>query len=346
MRQALFFIGRWTTNIALVCLAVGASVRPEEAMSNISGWAAKFNLPDPAWLQSHTADSVIFWVAVSGVVALSAGPIIWRKFSPQASQTISATAPSKPDSRAPANKVPKSQDQDDKSKGPSATEMQFLRWRWVYAIFSGPPFFSYRAKRRLEFVDSWARYFNERKTAKAAVLGDGMRADAAINAPFVTEWLHPSEAFERFGDPALLEKIKKIDNEISAFNDHMDELQAELHNLSDARNHPNTLNPEKCAKRQAEILNEVEVISTKYKDANTRKGVLASFNREYLRFQLIEKMLIAKGCRLVNGAAQREYPIPSYQWKFLQLGSYDSDEAEGKDWSYIGVEIARPTKSA
>ena len=49
-------------------------------MSNISGWASKFNLPDPVWLQSHTADSVIFWGALTGVFLMLFAPKVWRKF--------------------------------------------------------------------------------------------------------------------------------------------------------------------------------------------------------------------------------------------------------------------------
>src|SRR5580704_12101366 len=78
MRGTVFFIGRWATNIALVCLAIAASVKPEDAMSNLSGWATKFNWPDPVWLQSHMADSIVFWGAVCGFLALWAGPTVWH----------------------------------------------------------------------------------------------------------------------------------------------------------------------------------------------------------------------------------------------------------------------------
>jgi hypothetical protein len=78
MRGTVFFIGRWVTNIALACLAIATSVKPEDAMSNLSGWATKFNLPDPAWLQSHTADNVVFWGAVCAFFVLWAGPAVWR----------------------------------------------------------------------------------------------------------------------------------------------------------------------------------------------------------------------------------------------------------------------------
>jgi hypothetical protein len=86
--RAVFFIGRWAANILLACLAIASSVKPEDAMSNISGWATKFNLPDPAWLQSHTADSVIFWGAVSGVFALSLGPIAWHWVRPRSARVF------------------------------------------------------------------------------------------------------------------------------------------------------------------------------------------------------------------------------------------------------------------
>jgi hypothetical protein len=80
LKNTLFFIGRWATNILLACLAIASSVRPEDAMSNISGWASKFNLPDPVWLQSHTADSVVFWGALTGAFAMLVAPKIWKKF--------------------------------------------------------------------------------------------------------------------------------------------------------------------------------------------------------------------------------------------------------------------------
>jgi hypothetical protein len=60
MRASIFFIGRWATNIALVCLAIAASVKPEDAMSNLSGWATMLRLPAPAWLQSSMSDHVVF----------------------------------------------------------------------------------------------------------------------------------------------------------------------------------------------------------------------------------------------------------------------------------------------
>jgi len=47
----------------------------------------------------------------------------------------------------------------------TSTEMQFLRGRGWYSFWASPPFSSYRAKRRLEFIDSWAAYFNARRAA-------------------------------------------------------------------------------------------------------------------------------------------------------------------------------------
>jgi hypothetical protein len=70
-----------------------------------------------------------------------------------------------------AIKSPNATGDADKVDGRTSTEMQFLRRRWLYAIFAGPPFFYYRAKRRLEFIDSWARYFEERKMVEAKTLG-------------------------------------------------------------------------------------------------------------------------------------------------------------------------------
>jgi hypothetical protein len=79
MRSAIFFIGRWTTNAALASLAIVCSVKRDDAVSNISSWTSALGLPDPEWLQSHTADSVIFWGAICGFVALWGAPVFYRK---------------------------------------------------------------------------------------------------------------------------------------------------------------------------------------------------------------------------------------------------------------------------
>jgi hypothetical protein len=79
VRSAIFFIGRWVTNIGLVAVAVAAGVKPEDAMSNLSGWATWFHLPAPYWLQSHNADRVALSLAIFGIAVRWVGPPIWRR---------------------------------------------------------------------------------------------------------------------------------------------------------------------------------------------------------------------------------------------------------------------------
>jgi hypothetical protein len=52
---------------------------------------------------------------------------------------------------------------------PTTNEMppQFQRGRWWYAIWAGAPFHFYKARKRLEFIDSWEKFYAER--AKSAV---------------------------------------------------------------------------------------------------------------------------------------------------------------------------------
>lgn len=52
---------------------------------------------------------------------------------------------------------------------PTTNEMppQFRRGRWWYAIWAGAPFHFYKARKRLEFIDSWEKFYAER--AKSAV---------------------------------------------------------------------------------------------------------------------------------------------------------------------------------
>jgi hypothetical protein len=45
----------------------------------------------------------------------------------------------------------------------SATEIQFLRGKKWYVFWASPPFSLYQAKRRLEFIESWERFFQERE---------------------------------------------------------------------------------------------------------------------------------------------------------------------------------------
>jgi hypothetical protein len=68
--QLVFFIGRWTTTIFLAALAIASSVKPEDAVSNISGWASYLHLPDPEWIQSHSVDRIVFWGALAGLALL------------------------------------------------------------------------------------------------------------------------------------------------------------------------------------------------------------------------------------------------------------------------------------
>jgi hypothetical protein len=49
---------------------------------------------------------------------------------------------------------------------PTTAELppQFTRWRWWYEIWAGPPFHSYKARKRLEFMDSWQVPKSDQKT--------------------------------------------------------------------------------------------------------------------------------------------------------------------------------------
>jgi hypothetical protein len=73
----VFFVGRWTTTAFLAALAIAASVKPEDAVSNISGWATYLHLPDPEWIQSHSVDQLVFWSATVGLIGLL-GSWAWK----------------------------------------------------------------------------------------------------------------------------------------------------------------------------------------------------------------------------------------------------------------------------
>lgn len=40
---------------------------------------------------------------------------------------------------------------------------QFFRWRWWYEFWGGPPFHVYAARKRLEFMDSWQQFADQRR---------------------------------------------------------------------------------------------------------------------------------------------------------------------------------------
>src|ERR1700730_509497 len=176
MRQRVFFVGRWFTNFALVFLAIEDLVKPEDAMSNLSGWATLLHLPDPTWLQSSTADRVLFWVAVSGVIVLWGGPVAWhqrrvlfhwnpnKKASSLTAAKLEAKIAENPDLSelllTALREGLKSQDILVEEGIRPSIKLKFMRWRGFYLFFSKPPFSFYWAKRRVEFIDAWTWFFH------------------------------------------------------------------------------------------------------------------------------------------------------------------------------------------
>jgi hypothetical protein len=213
MREPVFFIFRWATNFALACLAIAASVKPEDAMSNLSGWAKVLHLPAPAWLQSSASDHIIFWGAISGVVALWIGPKVWRRRHlpvyqqphKQAAQTqaeIMAKLANDPELSealdASIREGLKSVDIAVEESIRPSIKLKFLRWRGFYEFFAKPPFRFYWAKRRLEFIDAWRWFFHEHNKVIIPDLGDERkRRKAQITAAliFVTNQ-GPNEIFD------------------------------------------------------------------------------------------------------------------------------------------------------
>jgi hypothetical protein len=45
---------------------------------------------------------------------------------------------------------------------------QFFRWRWWYEIWAHAPFHSYKARKRLEFMDSWKKFSEQQNEIKIA----------------------------------------------------------------------------------------------------------------------------------------------------------------------------------
>jgi hypothetical protein len=201
MREPVFFIFRWATNIALACLAIAASVKPEDAMSNLSGWAKLLHLPAPAWLQSSATDHIIFWVAISGVAGLWIGPAVWRRRHLRVHQRPHKEAQltqAEIEARL-ANDSEFSELLDtairegcksadvavEESIRPSI-KLKFLRWRGFYEFFAKPPFRFYWAKRHLEFIDAWKRFFREHDKVIIPDLGDDRkRRKAQITAALI-----------------------------------------------------------------------------------------------------------------------------------------------------------------
>jgi hypothetical protein len=186
MRGPVFFIFRWTANIALACLAIASSVKPEDAMSNLSGWAKILHLPSPAWLQSSATDHFFFWVAVSGVAALWIGPKVWRRRHLLVQRLHKKAEPTQAEIEARLGNSPefleildtaireayKSQDVPVEEAIRPSIKLRFLRWRGFYEFFAKPPFRFYWAKRRLEFIDAWGWFFREHEKVIIPDLGD------------------------------------------------------------------------------------------------------------------------------------------------------------------------------
>jgi hypothetical protein len=187
MRGPLFFVFRWATNIALACLAIAASVKPEDAMSNLSGWAKILHLPTPAWLQSHTTDHIILLAAISGFAALWIGPIVWRnrrslvhwrprKHAKLTQAEIEAKLANSPEFLElldiAIREGFKSVDIAVEESIRPSIKLRFLRWRGFYEFFARPPFRFYWAKRHLEFIDAWRWFFREHDKVIIPDLGD------------------------------------------------------------------------------------------------------------------------------------------------------------------------------
>jgi hypothetical protein len=175
MREIIFFVSRWATNFALACLAIAASVGPEDAMSNLSRWATRLHLPDPTWLQSHTADKIVFWIAIFGVITILIGPMTWRKrhrlVNSMSRKWVKQVEPAQSEAADDPEimealdtiireSLKKFEIPVEEAIRPSI-RLKFLRWRGFYEFFARRPFFFYWAKRRLEFIDSWAWFFRE-----------------------------------------------------------------------------------------------------------------------------------------------------------------------------------------
>jgi hypothetical protein len=184
MRGPIFFIFRWAANIALACLAIASSVKPEDAMSNLSGWAKILHLPAPVWLQSSATDHIFFWGAVIGVVALWIGPKVWRrrhllvqhKKGEPTQAEIMAKLANDPEIAelldASIREGLKSADVAVEEAIRPSIKLRFLRWRGFYEFFAKPPFRFYWAKRRLEFIDAWKWFFHEHNKVIIPDLGD------------------------------------------------------------------------------------------------------------------------------------------------------------------------------
>lgn len=87
----------------------------------------------------------------------------------------------------------------------TATELQFLRGRWWYAIWARPPFYSYKAKRRLEFIDSWTAYFKEHKLPEPDAPIEDVRAFVVERAVEFVIATQPDAVFVLLKTPHQLE---------------------------------------------------------------------------------------------------------------------------------------------
>jgi hypothetical protein len=214
MRGPIFFIFRWAANIALACLAIASSVKPEDAMSNLSGWAKILHLPAPVWLQSSATDHIFFWVAVSGVAALWIGPKVWRrrhllvqrlhKKAELTQAEIEARLGNSPEFLelldTAIREAYKSADVAVEEAIRPSIKLRFLRWRGFYKFFAKPPFRFYWAKRRLEFIDAWRWFFREHDKVIIPDLGDERKVrKARMTAAIISMTNQASDSIYHLG---------------------------------------------------------------------------------------------------------------------------------------------------
>jgi hypothetical protein len=211
MREPVFFIFRWAANIALACLAIASSVKPEDAMSNLSGWAKILHLPAPVWLQSSATDHIFFW----GVVALWIGPKVWRRrhlLVQQRPHKKAELTQAEIEARlgndseflelldTAVREAYKSADVAVEEAIRPSIKLKFLRWRGFYEFFARPPFRFYLAKRHLEFIDAWRWFFREHDKVIIPDLGDDRkRRKARITTALIFTTNQASDSIYHLG---------------------------------------------------------------------------------------------------------------------------------------------------
>jgi hypothetical protein len=159
-----------------------ASTPPDAVNSNISKWLKALGATDiPAFLVARSADH---WVIIATIVsALLYSAIVWRVFILQTARNVEnrivhkADVTSQNDSEeflSAAFRAAKiSLGEKPNHNISQAAKRQFLRGRWWYMALAAWPLHSFRAMRRLEFIESWSHYFEERELGIVPTLKDG-----------------------------------------------------------------------------------------------------------------------------------------------------------------------------